>query len=96
MYIMSADEKQIINSEYPERYCLVEKPDAALIVASYNEARPPVTLGRYSGFKEARDILGELLVALTGGQTCFYMPASRLYAEERIIRDARTKRKGGS
>lgn len=96
MYIMSEDGRQIINADFPERFCLAVKPDAALIVASYGDSRPPVTMGRYSGEDEARSVMGELLTALWSGQACYYMPASRLYAEEQTKYDARTKRKGGS
>ena len=96
MYIMSEDQKQIINADYPERYCLVEKPDAVLVIASYRDDRPPVTLGRYKDMKDARDVIGQLLTALTGGQAYFHMPESRVYDEARTVRDARTKRKGGS
>ena len=96
MYIMSEDQKQIINADYPERYCLVEKPDAVLVVASYRDDRPPVTLGRYTGQKEARDVMGQMLAALTGGQAYFHMPESRLYDGARPVKDARTQRKGGS
>lgn len=96
MVIMSADGKQIINSDIPERFCMVEKPDAVLIVASYRDDRPPVTMARYSDMDEARDAMGALMAALAGGQSCFYMPLSRLFDQERTIHDARTKRKGGS
>ena len=34
MYIMVPTGMQIINSEFVERFCVVEKPDAALVVAS--------------------------------------------------------------
>ena len=96
MYIMSEDGRQIINADFPERFCIVAKPDATLIVASYGDARPPVTMGRYFGEDEARDVMGGLLTALWSGQSCFYMPISQLYAEERSKHDARTKRRGGS
>ena len=34
MYILTGDKKQIINSDFVERFCISEKPDAALIVGT--------------------------------------------------------------
>lgn len=96
MYILSGNRKEIVNSEFVERFCVVVKDDAALIVASYSALRQPVTVARYADLREAVDALGQLMGALAGGQACFDMPESRLYANERFMRDARTKRKGGS
>lgn len=96
MYIMAAGGKQIVNSEFVERFCISEKEDSALIVASYSDVRPPVTMARYKDVKEARRAIGELMGALAGGQTYFDMPESILYYEEHIKKDARTKRRGGS
>lgn len=93
MYILAG--KQLINSRFVERFCLVEKNDAVLVVASYNDTRPAVTLSRYKNMHEATGILEELMYALSGGQTTFSMPDSSLF-HEKIIKDARTKRKGGS
>ncbi len=95
MYIVTVDSWQIINSEYVERFCVCKKPDAALIVASYSDVRPPVTMGRYRDVDEAVSALGKLLSALVGEQRFFYMPASLLHWEEQKISDARTKRRGG-
>ncbi len=96
MYIVDSRAKQIIILDFVERFCVTEKDDAALIVASYSDVRPPVTMGRYRDLKETQDVLGQLLSALAGGQTVFHMPDSLLYAEQAITKDARTRRKGGS
>ena len=96
MYIMAAGGKQIINSEFVERFCLSEKEDAILIVASYSDTRPPVTMARYANMDESRDALGKLMGALAGGQAYFDMPESILYYEEHVRKDARVKRRGGS
>lgn len=96
MYILNSYGHEIINSDFVERFCLVEKPDAALIIASYSADRPPVTMGRYQKGKEAEDALCELFTAIAAGQSSFYMPESVLYAGEHIKRDARVKRRGGS
>lgn len=73
-----------------------EKPDAALIVASYDKNAKVVTVARYRDLREAQKVLGELLCAIAGGQAYYTMPESLLYAEQHISKDARTKRKGGS
>lgn len=96
MYILSGDKKQIVNSEYVERFCISEKDDAALIVLSYSNTRPAVTLARYKNLEEAQSVLMELMLSISGGQLYFSMPESRLYAEEQIVNDARIKRRGKS
>ena len=96
MYIMTEKCREIINSEFVERFCVVEKEDAVLIVASYNDVRRAVTMARYRDKKEAEWAMGELMGALSGGSTYFYMPDSVLHWEEHIKKDARTKRRGGS
>lgn len=94
MYIWAG--KQVINSNFVERFCLVEKNDAVLVVASYSDLRPAVTLSRYKNLREATGALEDLMFALSGEQATFSMPDSTLYYEEIIKKDARTKRKGGS
>ena len=96
MWIMSEDGKQVINAEIPERYCLAPKSDAVLVVASYRDDRPAVTIARYADMDEAKQVMGALMSALAGGQACFYMPVSRLFAGENKVHDARQKRRGGS
>lgn len=96
MYILNGSRKEIVNSEFVERFCIADKGDAALIVASYSSERPPVTLARYESTEEARGVLGDLFGAISGGQSYYTMPESLIYDQEGIRRDARTKRKGGS
>lgn len=96
MYIFDGSRKQIINAEFVERFCISEKDDATLIVASYSSSRPPVTLARYENTAEAKGALADLFYAISGGQAYFEMPESRLYSPEHPIKDARTKRRGGS
>lgn len=96
MFILNSYGKEILNADFVERFCVVEKQDAALIVASYNAERPPVTIGRYADAKEACGVLQEMLIALSSGDTICRMPESELYAYEKIKKDARTKRRGGS
>lgn len=96
MYILDGRKMQVVNSEFVERFCISEKPDAALILASYSSERQPITLARYKDVREAQETLGDIFGALAGGQTCYTMPDSLMFAEERIKKDARTKRRGGS
>lgn len=96
MYILNGAESQIINSDFVERFCIADKPDAALVLASYGREREPVTLERYKGHEEAVEALKDLLIALAGGQMSYEVLPSRLFHEERQIKDARVKRKGRS
>lgn len=95
MYILASDGKSIVDSSFCERFCIVEKTDACLIVASYSAERF-VTIGRYADRQEADAALGGILSDLSGGSRVFYMPDSTLFHGERRKRDARTVRKGGS
>lgn len=97
MYILTSDRKSIVDSNFVERFCVVEKPDACLIVASYSADRA-VTIGRYADWKEADTAFNSLLNNLVGNSDtyAFTMPDSVLYHGEKRKRDARTTRKGGS
>lgn len=97
MYILTSDEKSIVDSGFIERFCIVEKPDACLVVASYSADRA-VTIGRYADRNEADHAFSSLLNALAENSDtyAFTMPDSVLYHGEKSKRDARTKRKGGS
>lgn len=95
MYILTSDQKSVVDSGYVQRFCLAEKPDATLVIASYSADRA-VTIGKYADAEEAHGVLAGLYTALSTGAESYAMPDSRLFGEERWIRDARTKRKGGS
>ena len=95
MYIKTQDSRQIVDSRYIERFCLVVKSDAVLIIASYSENRA-VTIGKYADKTEARDAFDALYYAILNDDMAFDMPQSRLFLGEQTKRDSRTKRKGGS
>lgn len=97
MYILTSDGKSIVDSSFVERFCIVEKPDACLVVASYSADRA-VTIGRYADRKEADSAFRSLFNNLVGNSDtyAFTMPDSVLYHGEKQKRDARTTRKGGS
>ena len=94
-YIFTSDQKSIIDSSFVERFCLVEKPDACMIVASYSAERM-VTVGKYANREEADGVLYNLYRALGMDEPFFEMPDSVLFHGNTEKRDARTKRKGGS
>lgn len=95
MFILTSDQKCIVDSSFVERFCLVEKPDACMIVASYSAERM-VTIGKYKDRAEASDALSNLFRALAYDEDRFEMPDSELFHGEREKKDARTRRKGGS
>lgn len=94
MYILTSDKKSIIDSNFVERFCTVEKPDAVLIIASYSADRA-VTIGKYANYREAIDAFHGLFTCMKSGSD-YEMPDSVLFHGESRKRDARTKRKGGS
>lgn len=97
MYILNGAEMEVVNTDFVERFCVVRKDDATLIVASYSSARSPVTLARYASVGEARAALRTLFYDLAGGgKQAFEMPESSLYGAEHVCHDARKKRRGGS
>ncbi len=95
MYILNGPRNEIIDSSFVERFCVVERNDAVLIVASYSADRK-VTVSKYRDTKEARDALIDMLAAFERGDYCYEMPISSLFYGENVKRDARTQRKGGS
>lgn len=94
-YIFASDQKSIIDSSFVERFCLVEKPDAYMIVASYS-AEHMVTIGKYKDRAEADSALYMLYRALGTDEPFYEMPDSTLFHGDSKKYDARTKRKGGS
>ena len=96
MIIASQSGRIIINTEYVDRYTISNKPDAVLVTAGFGGSERAVTLGRYVDEDEASKAMTEIALAISGGQAILYMPESILTCEERHIKDARTRRKGGS
>lgn len=98
MYIILTNFRHIVDSRYIARYLIDKKTDAVLITAtSSNPADSrPIILGRYKDEKEAESVMGDLLTALLNRQEEFHMPDSLLYFEQKVKKDARTQRRGGS
>ena len=95
MYILNQSGTAVYQSDAFETFCLVEKDDATLIVASRQWGDHPYTLGRYQ-WKEAREVLLSFYAALHDEYAYFDMPLSSYSSPEAAIRDKRVKRKGGS
>lgn len=76
MFFLSELGWELVNSAYVERFVIVKKPDAALIVASYGEERPPVTLGRYADAGEAMTALYQLGKDINDGAQAIRMMES--------------------
>lgn len=96
MYIIDASKQVIHNSEFIQRFHIVKKPDAWLIISSVEHDKMADTLGRYFSEAEAKDVLEQLLKALVTEEKAFEMPRSLNQDTYERKRDARTKRKGGS
>lgn len=78
MWFMNGNETEIINTEYVERFVIVEKDDAVLICASYSETRV-ITVARYRNKEEAYSALVRLLDAISEN-SCF-IESSTKYTE---------------
>jgi hypothetical protein len=95
MFISNGAGNELINTALVERFRIVEKPDACLIVASYGQDCDPVTAARYGTLKEAQEALRELFAEIEGmphivchgtrGRTS-RAPAPRMAITERSIR----------
>lgn len=76
MFVLNGMRTELLNTEMVERFLIVEKPDACLIVASYNNERPPVTIARYTTISEAIESLGDLSRAISEEDQSYSMYAS--------------------
>ena len=96
MYIVNSKGTKIVNSDFMDRFFILKKTGETLIVCARNADSLTATLGVYADEEEAKGVLADLLYALTGGQSYHYMPLGRLQDGEKMIKDARVKRRGGS
>lgn len=76
MYFMNGARTELVNSEYVERFRVVEKEDACIVIASYSREGQPVTLARYGTLNEAMDALADLHRAICDSETYYSMPMS--------------------
>lgn len=96
MYIKDQQEYVIHDARFIQRFHIVKKPDAWLIISSIEHDRTPDTLGRYFTEAEAKEVLEQLFKALINGDSSFEMPRSLNQDTYERKKDARVKRKGGS
>ena len=75
MWFMNGNCSEIVNSEYVERFVVVKRDDAVLIVASYGETRRK-TVGRYRNEKEAGAALVNLFRAIAKNSEVYFMDSS--------------------
>lgn len=96
MYILTASNRAIIDFQKYARI-LTSDMDDNVIVAVATERRhdDPVTIGRYYTMEQATEALSGLFEAIEQGKQTYWMPAGVPETASKI-RDARTKRKGGS
>lgn len=96
MILLTSDGKTALNTDFVERFIIVEKSDATLIIASYNSERQPITVGKYINIREAEPVFLNLISHLSNDDRFFEMPDSVLFSGESKKMDARTERRGGS
>lgn len=95
MYILSTDQKLILDSRFVKRFFIIRHPECSLIVAAYRQDQPPITIGRYPK-DEANEVLLNLFQALADDKAAYILPDSTLRFAEYHKKDARQKRKGGA
>ena len=93
MILLCEETGQLVDLSKVERLCIAQKNDAALIVASYSDSRPAVTLGRYRTKEAALDVLRNIYYQ--SPDEGLILPDGGMH-EEKTIKDARVKRRGGS
>ena len=71
MFIFNGQGTEIINSDYVQRFAIIQKDDAILIAAVLSSDL--VTIGRYAEKKEAESAMYELMSALSTGES-YFMP----------------------
>lgn len=96
MFILNDRSGSIVNTDYVREFFLTDTNDSTLFSALFHGSEKFTTLERYKTRKEAMGARDQLARALSDGDTVFHLPESLYYFEERIKKDARTKRKGGS
>ena len=64
MYIMDQSKKVIHNTDFIQRFHIVAKSDAWLVISSIEHDKTPDTLGRYFTEAEAKSVLEQLFKAL--------------------------------
>ena len=71
MYVIDPQGRLAVNAEKVERFHLVQKPDAYLIVASYGRDVQPLTVARYEDREKAHKAFLGLMYDL---DVCHQLP----------------------
>lgn len=93
MFIINGTGREIINTDFVQRFCMVEKYDSTLLIASYGLDVAPVTVARYKTKKEAAEALKSLHTALCNGMNGYALPVST--SEVRPVKRAEKAETGG-
>lgn len=96
MWIANSRTGLLVNTRYVTRIILTDTGDCSLVSAVIMGEERITTLERYKNHKEAAEAASKIYLALAANQDMVDMPDSGYYYEERRVKDARTKRKGGS
>lgn len=76
IYIKNGSGTEILNLAFVHRFCVVNKKDCTLLIASYGITVPPVTVARYKTREEAVKALESLYNAISSGAVSYTLPAN--------------------
>ncbi len=96
MWIINSRSGLCVNTRYVIRIFLQDTPDSTLVSAVLAGDDRLCVLERYSDHKEAMSATQHVHWAMEANLDVIDMPDSTYYYEERQVKDARTKRRGGS
>lgn len=97
MWISNSTTGLLVNTSHIQRIFVLPTPDSALLSAVFPGNERPITLERYKDKKEALNAAAQIAQSIRyGDDGIIDLPVSCYYAEERQIKDARTRRRGGS
>lgn len=97
MWITNSSTGLLVNTSHIQRIFILPTPDSALLCAILPGDQKPVTMERYKDKKEALNAAAKIAQSIQyGDDSIIELPVSCYYAEELQIKDARTKRRGGS
>ena len=95
MFVMNASGTKIFNLYHVIVINLAETLDATVVMVSLASGEVK-SLERYANPKEAQEAVASLFAAIAEGKNHFIMPDSVLKYGEKIVKDARVARRGGS
>lgn len=96
MWILNSRSGLCVNTSHVLRIFLQDTTDSTLVSAVIAGGDKICTLERYKNHKEAMAAVAQIRWALSEERPVIDLPDSTYYYEERQVKDARTKRRGGS